>query len=282
MGNNEMKITTDCGTVDLDPFTLICYLVPIHKAHKTLMNPSDNIDSGEIARFSAMAEIWWDRNGEFKALHDINPVRLAYVHDRCAGLDGKMVLDVGCGGGLLAEALAARGGRVTGIDMAEASLAVARAHLQPSGLAIDYRRTTAEAHAEEKPGRYDVVVCMELLEHVPRPASIIDACARLVRPGGDLFFATVNRTWLSWLLVIVAAEYVMGIVRKGTHEYGKLVRPEELRRWGAESGLKVEDLSGLRYIPFGGRAALCRSTSMNYLMHFRKDFDGSLEQSPLV
>lgn len=233
------------------------------------MNPNDNIDAGEIARFSAMAEIWWDRNGEFKALHDINPVRLAYVCDR-AGVDGKQVLDVGCGGGLLSEALAACGGRVTGIDMAEASLAVARVHTQTSGLAIDYRRTTAEAHAEEKPGHYDVVVCMELLEHVPRPASVIDACARLVRPGGDLFFATVNRSWLSWLLVIVAAEYIMGIVRKGTHEYGKLVRPEELKQWGAAAGVRLENLSGLRYIPFGGHAALCRSTRMNYLMHFRR------------
>ncbi|WP_372683806.1 bifunctional 2-polyprenyl-6-hydroxyphenol methylase/3-demethylubiquinol 3-O-methyltransferase UbiG [Desulfosarcina sp.] len=245
------------------------------------MNPTDNIDGGEIARFSAMAEIWWDRNGDFKALHDINPVRLAYVRDRTE-LPARQVLDVGCGGGLLSEALAACGARVTGIDMAEASLAVARAHMQPSGLAIDYRRTTAEAHAEEKPGRYDVVVCMELLEHVPRPASIINACARLVRSGGDLFFATVNRTWLSWLLVIVAAEYIMGIVRKGTHDYRKLVKPKELIQWGADAGLSLEHLSGLRYIPLNGYAALCRSTAMNYLMHFRKDVDGSLEQSPLV
>ena len=233
------------------------------------MNPSDNIDSGEIARFSAMADIWWDRNGEFKALHDINPVRLAYVRDR-AELAARQVLDVGCGGGLLSEALAACGGLVTGIDMAEASLSVARAHMQSNGLTIDYRRTTAESHADEKPGHYDVVVCMELLEHVPRPASILDACARLTRPGGDLFFATVNRTWLAWLLVIVAAERVMGIVRKGTHEYSKLVRPEELTQWGADAGLSLENLSGLRYIPFGGHAALCRSTGMNYLMHFRR------------
>ncbi len=245
------------------------------------MNPGDNIDSGEIARFSAMAEVWWDRNGEFKALHDINPVRLAYVRDR-AELSGSRVVDVGCGGGLLSEALAACGARVTGIDMAEASLAVARAHMQTSGLDVDYRRTTAEAHAEENPGHYDVAVCMELLEHVPRPASIIAACARLVRPGGSVFFATVNRTWLSWLLVIVAAEYVMGIVRKGTHEYGKLVKPEEITQWGSDAGLTIENLSGLRYIPFGGHASLCRSTRMNYLMHFRKEIHGPLEQPPLV
>jgi 2-polyprenyl-6-hydroxyphenyl methylase/3-demethylubiquinone-9 3-methyltransferase len=245
------------------------------------MNPTDNIDAGEIARFSAMADIWWDRSGEFKALHDINPVRLAYVRDR-AKLAAKQVLDVGCGGGLLSEALASCGARVTGIDMAEASLAVARTHMQDSGLTIDYRQTMAEALADENPCRYDVVVCMELLEHVPRPASILEACARLVRPGGDVFFATVNRTWLSWLLVIVAAERLLGIVRKGTHDYRKLVKPEELIQWGADAGLSLENLSGLRYIPLGGYAALCRSTRMNYLMHFRKDFDGPLEQSPLV
>ena len=233
------------------------------------MNSTDNIDAGEIARFSTMAELWWDRNGEFKALHDINPVRLAYVRDRTE-LSARQVLDVGCGGGLLSEALAACGGRVTAIDMAEASLAVARAHMHTSGLTIDYRRTMAESHADEKPGHYDVVVCMELLEHVPRPASILNACARLVKPGGDLFFATVNRTWLSWLLVIVAAERVLGIVRKGTHDYRKLVKPEELIQWGAAVGLNLENLSGLRYIPFGGHVALCRSTRMNYLMHFRR------------
>jgi len=245
------------------------------------MNATDNIDAGEIARFSAMADIWWDRAGEFKALHDINPVRRAYVCDR-VNLNGKKVLDVGCGGGLLSEALAADGGRVTGIDMAPASLAVGRAHMQTSGLKIDYRQTTAEALAETEPGRYDVVTCMELLEHVPRPASIIAACARLVGPGGDIFFATVNRTWLSGLLVIGAAEYVMGIVRKGTHAYRKLVKPRELKQWAEGAGLQLRDLSGLRYIPFGGHASLCRSTAMNYLMHFRKDANGSLAEPPLV
>jgi 2-polyprenyl-6-hydroxyphenyl methylase / 3-demethylubiquinone-9 3-methyltransferase len=245
------------------------------------MTQTDNIDAGEIARFSAMAEVWWDRNGEFKALHDINPVRLAYVLDRTE-LAAKQVLDVGCGGGLLSEALATCGARVTGIDMAEASLAVARTHMKDSGLVIDYRQTMAEALADESPGRYDVVVCMELLEHVPRPPSIIDACARLVRPGGDLFFATVNRTWLSWLLVIIAAERVLGIIRKGTHDYRKLVKPEELIQWGTAAGLAFENLSGLRYIPLGGYAALYRSTRVNYLMHFRKEIHGPLEQSTMV
>lgn len=234
-----------------------------------MMKTADNIDDAEIARFSAMAEIWWDPDGEFRALHDINPVRLAYVRDRAA-LSGRRVLDVGCGGGLLAEALARCGARVTGIDMAAAALQVARAHMRKSGLTIDYRQHTAEGFASAHPNRYDVVVCMELLEHVPRPDSLVTACARLARPGGDIFFATVNRSWLSWLLVIVAAEHLLGIVRKGTHTYARLVRPEELARWGRAAGLSIDDLSGLRYIPLGGYAALCRSTQMNYLMHFKK------------
>jgi 2-polyprenyl-6-hydroxyphenyl methylase / 3-demethylubiquinone-9 3-methyltransferase len=233
------------------------------------MNPDNNIDSAEISRFSAMADTWWDREGELKALHEINPVRLAYVRKR-VDLAGKAVLDVGCGGGLLSEALAAGGAQVTGIDMAEASLAVARVHSQTSGLTIDYRRITAEDLARQAPGCFDVVTCMELLEHVPRPASILDACARLVKPGGNLFFATVNRTWLSRLLVIGMSEYVLGIVRKGTHEYHKLVKPKELEKWGTAAGLMVVNLSGLRYIPFFGYAALCRDTSMNFMMHFRR------------
>ena len=233
------------------------------------MNTSDNIDDAEIARFSAQADAWWDRDGELKALHDINPVRLAYVRDRCE-LAGKTALDVGCGGGLLSEALAAGGAIVTGIDMAEASLAVARAHSRTSGLSIDYRQTTAEELARKTPQRFDVVTCMELLEHVPRPSSIVAACARLVKPGGNLFFSTVNRTWLAGLLVIGMSEYVFGIVKKGTHEYRKLVKPEELKRWGAAAGLACADLSGLRYVPFFGYAALCRDTRMNYMMHFKR------------
>ena len=233
------------------------------------MTTSDNIDSAEISRFSAMADTWWDREGEFKALHDINPVRLAYVRDR-SELAGKRVLDVGCGGGLLAEALAASGAQVTGIDMADASLAIARAHMLKSGLTVNYQRSTAENLAGQTPEHFDTITCMELLEHVPRPDSILNACARLVKPGGNLFFATVNRTWLSRLLVIGMSEYVLGIVKKGTHEYRKLVRPGELKQWGMAAGLDFINLSGLRYLPFIGYAALCTDTSMNYMMHFKR------------
>lgn len=234
------------------------------------MPPNDNIDYGEISRFSAIAETWWDLNGEFKALHEINPTRLAYVLERCE-LEGKAVLDVGCGGGLLSEALAASGATVTAIDMAETSLAIARTHAKSSELTIDYRQSTVEALANESPNTFDVVTCMELLEHVPRPASIIEACARLVKPGGNLFFSTVNRTLLSRLLVIWASEYVLGLVSKGTHEYRKLIRPEELKRWGLSAGLNFIDLSGLRYLPFIGFTALCKDTNMNYMMHFKRE-----------
>ncbi len=230
---------------------------------------SDNVDPAEIAKFESQVDKWWDRKGEFKALHEINPVRLAYIRDRC-GLSGKRVLDVGCGGGLLAEAMASAGAHVTGIDMVTGALNVAREHSHDSGLRIDYALSTAEDWAKQCASRYDIVTCMELVEHVPRPAELIQACSMLVRPQGSIFFATVNRTWLSRLLVIGLSEYVFGIVRKGTHEYHKFVRPDELARWARQSGLAQADLSGLRYVPFIGYAALCRSTTMNYMMHFLK------------
>lgn len=228
-----------------------------------------NIDNAEIAKFAAMADYWWNRNGVFKSLHDINPVRLEYIRTR-AGLKGKSVLDVGCGGGLLTESMAAAGARVTGIDMAAPSLKAAQTHMQQSGLHIDYRTDTAERLAQTHAGRFHVVTCMELVEHVPDPASLFQACALLVRPGGDLFFATINRTCVALLLVILASEYILGIVRKGTHTYRKLVRPIEMEKWGKTAGLTLMDISGLRYIPFVGYCALCRNTSMNYMMHFTK------------
>jgi 2-polyprenyl-6-hydroxyphenyl methylase/3-demethylubiquinone-9 3-methyltransferase len=235
----------------------------------------ENIDSEEITRFTTQADLWWDPKGEFKALHEINPVRLAYVRDR-AGLHGKRILDVGCGGGLLAEAMAAKGARVIGIDMVEPALAVARKHALESGLSVEYRQSTAEAWARDHGNAYDVVTCMELVEHIPDPAGLIQALANMVRPGGDIFFATVNRTWPARLLVIWLSEYVLGLVRKGTHTYHKFVQPKELARWGKQAGLEVRHLSGLRYLPFIRYAALCKSTAMNYLMHFRKQLRNPL------
>ena len=234
------------------------------------MRDSDsNIDAREIARFNLAAPNWWDRQGEFKALHRINPVRLAFVCGR-AEPAGCHVLDVGCGGGLMAEGLAAAGARVTGIDMSADALEVARSHLAQSGLTVDYRQTTVETLAQEQPGAFDWVTCMEMVEHVPDPASVVRACSRAVKPGGHVFFATVNRTWLSYTLVILASEYLLGIVRRGTHRYHRLVRPAELIDWGKAAGLALGYISGLRYIPFWGLAALCKSTRMNYLIHFLK------------
>jgi len=228
-----------------------------------------NIDNLEIARYAATAAHWWDRKGELGALHDINPLRIEYVQSH-ADIKGKPVLDVGCGGGIVAEGLAAAGARVTGIDMAVPALNVARAHAQDHGLAIDYREATAENFARTHKAQFAVVTCMELVEHVPDPASVMQACADLVKPGGHLFFTTVNRTWLARLLVIWVAEYVLGIVGKGTHTYDRFVRPDEMQRWGEMAGLRCEDISGMRYIPFVGYAALCKNTAMNYLMHFIK------------
>jgi 2-polyprenyl-6-hydroxyphenyl methylase/3-demethylubiquinone-9 3-methyltransferase len=177
---------------------------------------------------------------------------------------------VGCGGGLLTEAMAAAGAMVTGIDMAEPSLKAAQVHMEQRGVHVDYRKVTAERLTQTHAERFHIVTCMELVEHVPDPASVIQACTLLVKPGGDLFFGTINRTWLSLLLVILAAEYIFRIVRKGTHTYRKLVRPAEIKKWGKAAGLRLLDVSGMRYIPFVGYATLCRSTSMNYIMHFTK------------
>jgi len=229
-----------------------------------------NVDPREVAKFAAMADLWWRPEGEFKALHEINPVRLAYVAGRAAGLARRRVLDVGCGGGLLAEAMARQGAKVTGIDMVPEALAVARRHAAEAELHLDYQEGSAEGWAQSHPAAYDVVTCMELVEHVPDPASLVEACAQLARPGGDLFFATVNRTPLAGLLVIGVAEYVLGIVRKGTHHYAKFVRPQELIAWGAAAGLSVGGLTGLRYLPFVGHARLCPSVGMNYMIHFKK------------
>jgi 2-polyprenyl-6-hydroxyphenyl methylase/3-demethylubiquinone-9 3-methyltransferase len=229
----------------------------------------ENLDPVEIAKFEAQANQWWESKGEFKALHEINPVRLDYIRDRC-GLSGKQVLDVGCGGGLLAEAMAAQGARVTGIDRVKGALDAAKKHSLQSGHAIDYRYSTAESWVGGHRAQYDIVTCMELIEHVPRPAELVHACSDLVRPGGALVIGTVNRTWLSRLLIIGLSEYVLGVVRKGTHRYDKFRRPHELSHWARRAGLEPVDLCGLRYLPFVGYASLCRATHMNYLMHFHK------------
>jgi len=228
-----------------------------------------NIDEAEIAKFEAMAPIWWDKHGDFKALHDINVLRLNYIDQR-AHLDGKKVLDVGCGGGILSEAMASRGAAVTGIDMGEAALGVARLHLRHSGLNVDYRQATAEKFARTHADRFDVVTCLELLEHVPDPAPVVAACKTLVRHGGDVFFATLNRNLKSFLFAIIGAEYILGLVRKGTHAYHKFIKPVELKRWAIDSGLFFQDLTGLHYNPILRRYSLGGNTHVNYLMHFRK------------
>ena len=229
----------------------------------------ENIDEAEIAKFEAMAPIWWDKQGDFKALHDINVLRLNYINER-APLAGKAVLDAGCGGGILSEAMASLGAMVTGIDMGDAALGVARLYLRESGLEVDYHQATTEQFAEIHPDQFDVVTCLELLEHVPDPASIVAACKTLVKPGGDVFFATINRNLKSFLFAIIGAEYILGLVRKGTHTYGKFIKPTELRGWAVESGLVFKDLTGLHYNPILRKYSIGGNTHVNYLMHYRR------------
>ena len=209
-----------------------------------------NVDQSEINKFEELASRWWDPHSEFKPLHEINPLRLAYIDDHAGGLAGKQVLDVGCGGGILAESMAEKGARVTGIDMGEANLEVAKLHLLESGLEVDYRQVPVERLAEEMPGAFDVVTCMEMLEHVPDPGSVIRACATLVRPGGKVFFSTINRNPKSYLFAIVGAEYLLHLLPKGTHDYARFIRPSELNRWVREAGLETRDLTGMTYNPF--------------------------------
>jgi 2-polyprenyl-6-hydroxyphenyl methylase/3-demethylubiquinone-9 3-methyltransferase len=228
-----------------------------------------NADPAELAKFSALAHRWWDPKSEFKPLHDINPLRLDLI-DRTAHLAGKRVLDAGCGGGILAESMAARGARVVGIDMADKALAVAKLHLLESGAQVDYRATTVEALAEVEPASFDVVACMEMLEHVPDPASTVAACARLVRPGGHLFFSTINRNPKSFLFAIVGAEYVLELLPRGTHEYAKLIKPSELSAWARAAGLEITRLTGMTYNPFTRIYRLGRDTSVNYIASARR------------
>jgi 2-polyprenyl-6-hydroxyphenyl methylase/3-demethylubiquinone-9 3-methyltransferase len=231
--------------------------------------PALNIDKTEIARFEAMAPIWWDKQGDLKALHDINALRLNYINKR-APLAGKSVLDVGCGGGILSEAMASLGATVTGIDIGDAALGVARMHSKESGLQVEYRQATAEQFAATHPDRFDVVTCLELLEHVPDPAAIIAACQTLVRSGGDIFFATLNRNPKSYIFAIIGAEYILGLVRKGTHRYRKFIKPIELQKWATDAGLSFRNQTGLHYNPILRRYSVGGNTHVNYLMHYRK------------
>ncbi len=235
-----------------------------------MRNNAQNFDPAEIAKFEELAHRWWDTNSEFKPLHAINPLRLNFIDDRVP-LTGKKVLDVGCGGGILAEAMAQRGAQVVGIDMGETPLSVARLHMLESEVEVDYRQITAEELATQEAGQYDAVTCMEMLEHVPDPGSVIQACATLVKPDGHVFFATINRNPKSFLFAIVGAEYILKLLPKGTHEFAKLIRPAELERWAREAGLHTETLNGMSYNPFSQTYTLGRDVSVNYLMHTRKD-----------
>lgn len=225
-----------------------------------------NFDPQEIAKFEALASRWWDPQSEFKPLHDINPLRLEYI-DRRAGLNGKKVIDIGCGGGILAESMAAKGAQVTGIDMGEAPLAVARLHLLESGVSVDYQKITAEEYATANAASLDVVTCMEMLEHVPDPASTIAACAKLAKPGANVFFSTINRNPKAFLFAIVGAEYVLNMLPKGTHEYKKFIRPSELEAWCRQAGLKVREITGMTYNPLSKRYSLGGDVNVNYLVH---------------
>ncbi len=231
----------------------------------------ENVDRQEIAKFDAVASRWWDLEGEFKPLHRINPLRLDYILGRAGGLFGKAVLDVGCGGGILAESMAREGAQVTGLDMGAEPLAVARLHALETGAKIAYIQETVEDHAAANPGRYDVVTCMEMLEHVPDPASIVRACARLVKPGGDVFFSTLNRNPKAWLMAIVGAEYLLRIVPRGTHDIKKFIKPSELLNWLEGTPLRERHIIGLHYNPVRVRFSLGGNVDVNYMVHTRAE-----------
>jgi len=224
-----------------------------------------NVDPVELQKFSELAHRWWDPHSEFKPLHDINPLRLEYI-DRIAGLNGKRVLDVGCGGGILSEAMSAAGAKVTGIDVGDKPLKVAQMHLLESGLAVEYRKITVEELAEEQPAEYDVITCMEMLEHVPDPASAVTACARLAKPGGWCFFSTINRNPKSYLFAILGAEYVLNLLPKGTHDYARFITPAELARYCRHAELNTRHLIGMTYNPFTKVYSLVADTSVNYIL----------------
>lgn len=234
------------------------------------MNTTPNVDTQELHKFNVLASRWWDTESEFKPLHDINPLRLQYIDER-AHLANKTVLDVGCGGGILTESMAQKGALVTGIDMGKAALTVAKLHLHESGLQVNYQQVTVEQMAQDYPASFDVVTCMEMLEHVPDPASVINACAQLVKPKGDLFFSTINRNLKSYLFAIIGAEYLLKLLPKGTHEYTKFICPAELIEWARAAGLNVKSIKGMTYNPILKRYSLNTDVSVNYLIHLQRN-----------
>lgn len=229
-----------------------------------------NVDAAEIEKFSQLAHRWWDANSEFKPLHEINPLRLEYIN-RIAPLSGKAVLDVGCGGGILSESMAGLGAQVTGIDLGEKPLQVAKLHLLESGKQVEYRKMAVEDLAAVQPAHYDVVTCMEMLEHVPDPGSVVRACAALVKPGGQVFFSTLNRNPKSYLLAVIGAEYLLHMLPRGTHDYAKFIKPSELAQFCRDAGLSVADISGMSYNPLSKVYALGNDTDVNYMMACQRD-----------
>lgn len=225
-----------------------------------------NADVLELQKFGELAHKWWDKNSEFKPLHEINPLRLNYI-DSLAGLSGKRVLDVGCGGGILSESMYFKGADVTGIDLGEQALNVAKLHQLESGAKVNYELISVEQLALEQPASFDVVTCMEMLEHVPDPASIVAACARLVKPGGSVFFSTINRNPKAYLFAVLGAEYILNMLPKGTHDYGKFIKPSELSNWVRQSGLNVAGMRGMSYQPLTQHYSLSNDVSVNYLLH---------------
>ncbi|OUR64430.1 bifunctional 3-demethylubiquinol 3-O-methyltransferase/2-polyprenyl-6-hydroxyphenol methylase [Methylophaga sp. 42_25_T18] len=231
-----------------------------------------NVDPAEVAKFDALASGWWDEEGESKPLHQLNPIRLSYIESR-SQLDGKQAIDVGCGGGILTEALVKSGATATGIDMGEMALKIAKLHALEAELKIDYQHVTAEEKAEQAAGQFDVVTCMEMLEHVPDPVAIIKACSELVKPGGDVFFSTLNRHPKAYLVAVLGAEYLMKMLPKGTHDYQRFIRPSEMAAWCRHARLEVTDITGLSYNPLNKSFKLSDDVKVNYLMHCRRPLD---------
>jgi len=229
----------------------------------------DNVDLAELAKFDSLASRWWDTDGEFRSLHEINPLRLDWIR-QYVKLAGSTVVDIGCGGGILAESMSAAGATVTGIDMAEGPLAVARLHQHESGAKVDYRKSTAEELAEAEASKYDLVTCLEMLEHVPDPSQVVRSCAELVIPGGDVVFSTINRNPKSFVFAIVGAEYVLNLLPRGTHEYEKFIRPSELEAWARRAGLQLRASIGMHYNPLTKEYSLGPNLDVNYLMHFQR------------